>query len=74
MLRKEAFEVLALKPGATPAEIKEAYRDLVKVWHPDRFANDLRLRQKAKFQLKVVTVRTTVGYIPVGFTEVWEYC
>jgi curved DNA-binding protein CbpA len=53
-LRKEAFDVLALKPGATAAEIKEAYRDLVKVWHPDRFANDLRLRQKAELRLTLI--------------------
>ncbi|MEA2544296.1 MAG: hypothetical protein QOH35_5662 [Acidobacteriaceae bacterium] len=54
MLTDEALEVLALKPGATPSEIKEAYRDLVKVWHPDRFGNDLRLREKAELQLKLI--------------------
>ncbi|MFL6304381.1 MAG: J domain-containing protein [Candidatus Sulfotelmatobacter sp.] len=48
----EALDVLALRPAATPSEIKEAYRDLVKVWHPDRFGSDLRLRQKAELQLK----------------------
>jgi hypothetical protein len=52
LLTKEAFDVLALKPGATPSEIKEAYRDLVKVWHPDRFGSDPRLRQKAEERLK----------------------
>jgi DnaJ domain len=51
LLTNEALEVLALKPGATPAEIKEAYRDLVKVWHPDRFGSDPRLRQKAEDKL-----------------------
>jgi hypothetical protein len=53
-LADEALDVLALKPGATPSEIKEAYRDLVKVWHPDRFGNDLRLREKAELQLKSI--------------------
>jgi hypothetical protein len=48
----EALEVLALRPGATPVEVKEAYRDLVKVWHPDRFGGDPRLRQKAEDKLK----------------------
>lgn len=52
MLTKEALDVLALRPGATPTEIKEAYRDLVKVWHPDRFGSDPRLRQKADDKLK----------------------
>jgi DnaJ domain len=54
LLADEALDVLALKPGATPSEIKEAYRDLVKVWHPDRFGNDLRLREKAELQLKSI--------------------
>lgn len=52
LLRKEALDVLALRPRATPTEIKEAYRDLVKVWHPDRFGSDPRLRQKAEDKLK----------------------
>jgi DnaJ domain len=51
---REALDVLALRPGATSAEIKEAYRDLVKVWHPDRFGNDPRLRQKAEAKLKEI--------------------
>ena len=54
MLTKEALDVLALKPGATPTEIKEAYRDLVKVWHPDRFGSDARLRQKAEDKLSQI--------------------
>ena len=54
MLATQAFEVLALRPGATSSEIKEAYRDLVKVWHPDRFGNDGRLREKAEHQLKLI--------------------
>jgi DnaJ domain len=54
LLTIEALEILALRPDATPSEIKEAYRDLVKVWHPDRFGNDVRLRQKADSQLKLI--------------------
>lgn len=36
--------------------IKEAYRDSVKVWHPDRFEGDSRLRAKAEEQFKRVQV------------------
>ena len=42
-----ALRVLGLPPGASANEIKSAWRDLAKVWHPDRFQHDERLRQKA---------------------------
>ena len=46
------FEILELKPGATPDEVKSAYRDLAKVWHPDRFREDSpRLKAKAAEKL-----------------------
>jgi curved DNA-binding protein CbpA len=54
LLAKEALDVLGLGSGATPLEIKEAYRDLVKVWHPDRFGSDARLRRKAEDKLKQI--------------------
>ncbi len=35
--------------------LEQAYRDLTKVWHPDRFDDgDTRLRQKAEEQLKTI--------------------
>lgn len=39
--------MLGLDPGATPEEVKIAYRDLAQVWHPDRFPDNERLREKA---------------------------
>ncbi|MDO8747360.1 MAG: DnaJ domain-containing protein [Thermodesulfovibrionales bacterium] len=48
------FEILGLKPGASFEEAKEAYKDLVKVWHPDRFAHDPTLQQKAQEKLKEI--------------------
>lgn len=42
-----ALRILGLAPGVTADEIKDAWRDLAKVWHPDRFPHDDRLRQKA---------------------------
>ncbi len=45
-------KILGIKHDAGPEEIKQAYRDLVKIWHPDRFAGDIRLQQKAHEQLK----------------------
>lgn len=48
------YEILGLEPGASPEEVKQAYRDLAKVWHPDRFPNDPRLQQKAQEKLKEI--------------------
>ena len=46
------YEILGLGPGASQEQVKQAYRDLAKVWHPDRFAHDPRLQQKAQEKLK----------------------
>ena len=47
-------QTLGLPPSATHAEIKEAYHDLVKVWHPDRFTHDAQIAQKAQEKLKEI--------------------
>ena len=36
---KDPYKVLGVLPNATDDEIKEAYRALVKKYHPDKFAN-----------------------------------
>jgi curved DNA-binding protein CbpA len=51
---EQALDTLGLTAEATPDEIKQAYRDLVKVWHPDRFDSDARLRAKAEDRLKQI--------------------
>ncbi|RMD73678.1 MAG: hypothetical protein D6820_18145 [Lentisphaerae bacterium] len=47
-----AYWQLDLEPGAELSEVKESYRDLVRVWHPDRFTNNPRLRQRAEEKMK----------------------
>jgi len=42
-----AYRTLGLRPGARAEEVKQAHRDLAQVWHPDRFADNARLRDKA---------------------------
>ncbi len=52
--RCAALQTLELKYGATGEEIKAAYHLLVKVWHPDRFAHDPKLKEAADEKLKAI--------------------
>jgi hypothetical protein len=52
----KAYRTLELEPQATLEEVKAAYKDLVKVWHPDRYQHESeRLKRKAEEQLKQLT-------------------
>lgn len=50
----QAYRVLGLQPGATLDEVKTAFRDLAQVWHPDRFPENDRLREKAMQNQKLI--------------------
>ena len=49
-----ALATFGLTRDATQTEIKEAYRTLAKVWHPDRFQGDEHLRATAEEKLKEI--------------------
>jgi DnaJ-domain-containing protein 1 len=42
-----SFARLNIPIGATPQVIRQKYRDLCNVWHPDRFEHNERLRNEA---------------------------
>lgn len=48
------YELLGVAPGTSGRELKQAYLDMAKVWHPDRFSHDPRLQQKAQEKLKEI--------------------
>jgi hypothetical protein len=50
----EYCEILRVNSSATPEELKKAYRELVKEWHPDRFLHNPRLRRKAEEKLREI--------------------
>jgi tetratricopeptide (TPR) repeat protein len=50
-----AYEVLGLTPGASQEQVKQAYRQLVKIWHPDRFFNP-EDKQEAESKIKEINL------------------
>lgn len=50
------YRALELEPGASLEQVKQAWRELVKVWHPDRFPNDVKLQRKAQERLKEINL------------------
>ena len=51
---RQCFDVLELDSNATIDDVKQAYKDMVNIWHPDRFSNNPRLKQKAEDKLKEI--------------------
>lgn len=54
MTLKDYYKILGLQPNASLADVKQAYRQLAKTWHPDRFAHNLLLRQEAEEKIKQI--------------------
>ncbi len=46
------LDLLELEECGSVEEARRAYMDLVRVWHPDRFSHDPRLRARAEEKLK----------------------
>jgi hypothetical protein len=50
----QAYRILGVERWASDQELKQRYRDLARVWHPDRFATDARMRVRAEEELKSI--------------------
>ena len=50
--RTEALNILGLDEDATTKDIKVAYKECVQILHPDRFANNKKLADRATEQFK----------------------
>ncbi|MBR3689782.1 MAG: J domain-containing protein [Eggerthellaceae bacterium] len=64
MNRLEALHILGLGDDATPEEIKTAYKETVQILHPDKFANNKKLQDRATEQFK--NLQAAYGYLMSG--------
>jgi nucleotide-binding universal stress UspA family protein len=49
---EQLLALFDLERGFTQEDLDQSYRDLVQVWHPDKYAHNARLQQKAEEKLK----------------------
>lgn len=47
MTKKQAFQILEVDEATSPQEIKQAWKDMLFFWHPDKHQNNERRRQFA---------------------------
>jgi curved DNA-binding protein CbpA len=52
----ECFKLLELPENTSLANVRAAYLELVKVWHPDRFPGDIALQTRAQEKLKQINI------------------
>jgi replication fork clamp-binding protein CrfC len=55
-----AYSILGLQANASQAEVKQAYRTLVKKWHPDLFVNQPQLLKQAQEKMHLVNDAYTI--------------
>jgi GTPase SAR1 family protein len=55
-----AYKVLGLQDTATFAEVKQAYKMLVKKWHPDLFVNQPQMQKQVQEKMRLVNVAYTI--------------
>ncbi|MDZ8052186.1 MAG: dynamin family protein [Aulosira sp. ZfuVER01] len=55
-----AYSILGLQPGVSFSEVKQAYKTLVKKWHPDLFVAKPQLQQQAQEKMRLVNEAYTI--------------
>lgn len=54
--QRQYYEILGLPFNASADDIKQAYRNLAKKWHPDRFVNDVQQQREAEAKFKEIII------------------
>ncbi len=55
-----AYTILGLQPGASQSDLKQAYRTLVKKWHPDLFVNKPQQQKQAQEKMRLINEAYTL--------------
>ncbi|MBW4610898.1 MAG: dynamin family protein [Hassallia sp. WJT32-NPBG1] len=58
--KSRAYATLEVQPNASFAEVKQAYRILVKKWHPDLFIDKLQLQKEAQEKMRLINEAYTI--------------
>lgn len=53
---RRARAILGVPEGATPEQLRARYRELVKQWHPDRYASDPQGQLEAEGRMREINV------------------
>ena len=56
---QQCLKILELENPGSLQDAKRAYRDLVRVWHPDRYQGNPRLQHKAEQKLSEINLAFT---------------
>jgi hypothetical protein len=53
---RRCLEVLELKNATSISQVKHAYRELVHVWHPDRFPSNSTIKKRADGKMREINI------------------
>ena len=72
---QDPYKVLGVDPSASDEEIKKAYRDLARKYHPDRYTSNPDMAELANEKMKEVNTAYDEGIfhllhqLPLGIAE-----
>jgi hypothetical protein len=67
------YRALELDAGASADAVKDAWRDLTKVWHPDRFTHDVKLQARAQARMQELNKARKVLEHHLSGGSAWEF-
>ena len=65
---RNCYKILEIQQTASLSEIKQAYRDMIGIWHPDRYVQNPHLHEKATDKLKELNV----AYNKIASAILWK--